>query len=87
MSDLYIKKRKPVFIKKFTPDMADLTKADEDSQFSIHYIRTHEGLRMIDTTMYVAIKSPKYRHPMAPEVFNDKYVPFESDEHGEECHW
>lgn len=62
---------KPVHIVKFEKEMADVVKGDKECP--IYYIRTREGLRMIDETMYIATKSDSYRHPMSKEVFEREY--------------
>lgn len=77
MSDLFIKKRLPVHIVKFEPHMADEVRGTEESP--IYYIRTREGMRIIDESMYIATKSDSYRHPMAPEVFNNNYEPYDPE--------
>lgn len=69
---LYIKITEPVKIVPFTPDMADDVRGS--AEHPIYYIQTREGLRMIDETMFVAIKKGgKYVHPMMSNVFQKDY--------------
>lgn len=72
MSDnIYRKKSIPVRIERFTPEMADKVFSSDGTK--LYYIQTHEGMRLIDESMYVAEKPNNYRHPMSPEVFREDY--------------
>ena len=73
MTEKMYRKRTPgVRIYPFEPDMACKTLPGEKKP--IYYIRTREGLRLIDESMYVADKGNGYTHPMAPNVFENNYV-------------
>lgn len=68
----YIKVKGPIQVEQFHPDMAvRALKGEEGKEF--YFIRTCEGYRMADESMFVAHKANGYSHPMSPDILQKHF--------------